>query len=186
MREQSAYPPQYSGSVTRQGRRSRFNSIGMLGPTGCGKTTYLAVLDLAFAREPGDWFIRGVDETSDDFLSSHSMRLAQRYFPEASMCESSVSFVLTGSTTGPMPPAKHHPERAPMEVLLDLMDQPGGLLKDYGEGLSAQRSRLDLGDGDPDGDPDGDSWDPYGNALDFLNGCDGLLMLFDRKYSEVP
>jgi hypothetical protein len=41
MREQSAYPPQYSGSVTRQGRRSRFNSIGMLGPTGCGKTTYL-------------------------------------------------------------------------------------------------------------------------------------------------
>jgi energy-coupling factor transporter ATP-binding protein EcfA2 len=172
MHEQSTYLLPGVGPVTREGGRARDARIGMLGPTGCGKTTYLAVLDLAFVRESGNWFIRGVDEASDDFLNSRAMLLARRYFPEASMTESSVSFILTGSIAGSMPLVKNRLEHVPMEVLLDLMDQPGGLLAGYGEGSPAHRSRLDIGD-------DEDDWNPYGNALDFLDSCDGLLMLFD-------
>ena len=41
--------------------------IGMLGPVGSGKTTYLAVLDFALARVTDSWVIRGANPAAELF-----------------------------------------------------------------------------------------------------------------------
>ena len=171
MRRESARISQATGSTTHARGRARPAHIGILGPPACGKTTYLAVLDLAFARESEDWLIRGVDDTSDDFLNSRAMQLAQRYFPEGTEATSAVSFVLTGSMAAPSHLVKHPPEHVPMELLLNLMDQPGGLLAGYGQNSAMSPTRLDFGGYD--------HWDPYEDVLNYLENCDGLLIQFD-------
>jgi energy-coupling factor transporter ATP-binding protein EcfA2 len=169
----SAHISEATGLAGPWGGGARVSArIGMLGPTGCGKTTYLAVLDLALARAPGDWLIRGASEEADDYLNRNVMLLAQRRFPPATMAASRFSFVLTGSTASSVLRAGQPSKPAPMELLLDMMDMSGGLFAEYSR--DHPKTHLPLGLFGRYGDED-----PYGSVLDYLESCGGLLLLFD-------
>ena len=155
IRDQSATVMKTEELIFQPIRRTRHTGghnfrIGMLGPKASGKTTYLAVLDFALAWATDSWVIRGVDSAAEQFLSQNVMMLAQRHFAPATPFPEHLSFVLAGTT--PTPPWRGWPfsRKRSVELQLDLLDLPGEYFRH-----------------------------PSEEALDFLNDCDGILLLFD-------
>ena len=164
--------------------------IGLWGAPGCGKTTFLAALNVAVNQAAArELMIFGVDDASTDFLVENTSRLTRdRRFPEATnLSGNQYSWVLRMET--------QVPERGrlgwlgwqtmttvPLELNLDLLDEPGRVFGDVQNQPVTDGGGSDLGfDDDGDADTDADTALPVTeeSVMDRLASCDGLLLLFD-------
>jgi hypothetical protein len=165
--------------------------IGLWGAPGCGKTTYLAALNIAVSRSAAqELMIYGVDDASTTFLVENTSRLTtDRQFPDATQTGSQYSWVMRMETQVPERRKFRKPTMAtvPLELNLDLLDEPGRVFRDVPQeaspAASAGGGRGDLGfDDDDDTSADADLGLPVAeeeNVMDQLASCDGLLLLFD-------
>ena len=168
-----------------QGLRS-LGRIGLWGAPSCGKTTYLAALNVAVNQAAAqDLMIFGVDDLSTDFLVENTTRLTRdRQFPPATNSGNQYSWVLRMETQ--VPERRRFGRQAmttvPLEMNLDLMDEPGRVFNDIPNEPSTGGGGRDLGfDDDDDADADGDAGSVAAeeSVMDRLASCDGLLLLFD-------
>jgi hypothetical protein len=163
---------------TNGSRRRTTNSIGLWGAPVCGKTTFLAALYVAVSRASDELNIFGVDDTSTDFLiKANEMMTSKHMFPEATYAVHSYSWVMNMlarphmADRGRAGRFAEAPAAVPIQFNIDMRDAPGEMFKsDYS---LPQESRLDLGDGAPDAGPDQD------DMMEYLAGCQGLLLLID-------
>ncbi|SES44548.1 hypothetical protein [Actinokineospora terrae] len=155
--------------------------IGLWGPPGSGKTTFLGALYIAATRHVGPykWFMTGMDDPSEKFLME-SVRLMthERAFPVASEAPARLGFRFTGHRMVKKRNAVGMPvERSEVvEFVLDVLDVPGRLFSGTGAGAAA----------DPDFSPGGlASASPRNHEeeqlLDHLLHCQGIVYLFDPK-----
>lgn len=172
-----------------QGIRS-LGRIGLWGAPGCGKTTFLAALNVAVNQATAqDLMIYGVDDSSTDFLVENTTRLTRdRQFPEGTISSGNqYSWVLRMETQ--VPERRRFGRQAmitvPLEMNLDLMDEPGRVFDDIPSEPSAAGnggSGRDLGfEDDADADAEGNVGPvtTEESVMDRLASCDGLLLLFD-------
>ncbi|MEV0663504.1 hypothetical protein ACIBI3_30085 [Actinomadura luteofluorescens] len=67
-----------------QDEHAATQNIAMWGAAGCGKTTFLAALDIALTQVDGDWKVVGADAGSTEVLTDLTRSLAdRRQFPRA-------------------------------------------------------------------------------------------------------
>lgn len=164
--------------------------IGLWGAPSCGKTTFLAALNIAVDQAAEEeLMIYGVDDGSTDFLVDNTARLTrERHFPEATrQIGNQYSWVMRMQTQ--VPERRRFGRQTmitvPLELNLDLLDEPGGVFGDVPEEesfASTSGSNRDLGfDEDDDMDADDDAGTPMTeeSVMDRLASCDGLLLLFD-------
>lgn len=175
-----------------QGRRA-LGRIGLWGAPSCGKTTFLAALNIAVNQSSTkELMIFGVDDASTDFLVENTARLtSQREFPAATTFGQQYSWVLRMETQVPERRrfGRQTMTTVPLEMNLDLLDEPGRVFGDDQGGPSptAPGGGRDLGFDDDEDDVDGgiDTDSNAGSAaseesvMDRLASCDGLLLLFD-------
>jgi len=158
--------------------RRALRSIGLWGAPGCGKTTFLASLYIAVNRSSQDLNIFGVDDTSTEFMvESNRMLTTEHRFPLGTVAVGRYSWVMNMTTLVQQDRARFSRQSAPpvpvpAQFNIDLRDAPGGWFGSDSPSMVAQ-SRLDLGTGSPD--PADDPED----LLDYLAGCEGLLLLID-------
>ena len=129
-------------------------NLCLLGPSACGKTTYLAVLDIAVARAASDLLMRGIDEGTEDFLHNATTAIARRQFPMATSHSQPVRLTLAGSSLVHAGNAGSQASVIPAELNLDLIDT---------HSLAFQR------------DASGD----YDYMIRVLAKCDGLILMYD-------
>lgn len=159
-------------------RRRTPNSIGLWGAPACGKTTFLAALYIAVNRASDELNIFGVDDLSTDFLIQNNQMLTSKHrFPDATLAVAFYSWVMN-MTVRPQIPDRgragrfaEEPAAIPIQFNIDMRDAPGKMFASAAE--EPQESRLDLGDGDSDAGPDQD------DMMEYLAGCQGLLLLID-------
>jgi len=169
-----------------QGVRS-LGRIGLWGAPSCGKTTYLAALNVAVNQATtDDLMIFGVDDSSTDFLVENTTRLTRdRQFPPATDKGNQYSWVLRMETqvSERRRFGRQTMTTVPLEMNLDLMDEPGRVFGDIPDEASVGGSGggRDLGFDDDDADSDGDAGaaTTEESVMDRLASCDGLLLLFD-------
>jgi hypothetical protein len=173
--------------------RRSMGRIGLWGPPGSGKTTYLAALNIAVLQSR-DKPIRlyGSDDASTVFLKESTARLTRdRTFPDATTAGQQLSWVLSMDQEIQVP-NKLFGKKAvntTVDINLDLLDEPGARFSDRpaeaadGGGASAGDARLF---GDDDDDDDDFASDPSQEVMDQLSGCNGLVLLFDptREWKE--
>ena len=135
---------------------ARSVNLCLLGPSACGKTTYLAVLDIAVARAASDLLMRGSDERAEDFLHDATTAIARRQFPMATSQSQPVSLTLAGSSLFHSGNSGGRVSVVPAELKLDLIDT---------HSLAFQR------------DVPGD----YDYMIRVLAKCDGLILLYDPR-----
>ncbi|MFE1596842.1 hypothetical protein [Nocardia sp. NPDC058705] len=176
--------------------------LGLWGPPGSGKTTYLAALKLAALRStlPGNWTMNGADPAAIEFITESMKQLAElKSFPAATERHRSMMFKFTGERSVAAPPPQKlgwrfrgGPPQAPApsierdQFYLDVLDVPGA---DYEHESRTDRLDSDLLDLEfPDDEPTNstdvaDDFDgPGGNReklLDHLQQCQGIVYLFD-------
>lgn len=174
-----------------QGIRS-LGRIGLWGAPACGKTTFLAALNIAVSQAASqDLMIYGVDDASTDFLVDNTSRLTRdRIFPPATnLGGNQYSWVLRMETQVPERRrfGRQTMATVPLEMNLDLLDEPGRVFADVPDGAATDPGGgRDLGFDDDGDSPDGSSVDPAAapavteeSVMDRLASCDGLLLLFD-------
>jgi hypothetical protein len=169
-----------------QGVRS-LGRIGLWGAPGCGKTTFLAALNVAVNQAAiQELVIFGVDDASTDFLVDNTARLTgDRRFPEATVNGSQYSWVIRMQTQVPERRkfGRQTMVTVPLELNVDLLDEPGRVFKDtQNDPPETGGAGRNLGyDDDDDLDADGDTDAPptEESVMDQLASCDGLLLLFD-------
>lgn len=183
-------PAQVSPSPPQRG----LVRLGLWGPPGSGKTTYLAALSVAVNRHDsgGNWIMTAVDEESSEFLSSSTNDLVtHRRFPHATTESKALTFRFTGEIEE-LPRGRFQrrtPDVRAVSFDLDVIDAPGAL---YGApetapsapALNPVDGALDLGGGDELGDPDvidlqESALDPKEALLSHLEDCHGIVFLLD-------
>ena len=88
------------GRVAEDGR-SDFG-VTMLGPAASGKTTFIAALTIALARQSQEWALIGADDASSDALVRLATQLTQdRVFPNATMGIENYRWLVTGPGAPP-------------------------------------------------------------------------------------
>lgn len=165
--------------------------IGLWGAPACGKTTFLAALNIAVSQAAAEeLMIFGVDDASTDFLVDNTARLtSERVFPEATIAGNQYSWVLRMETQVPERRrfGRQTMTTVPLEMNLDLLDEPGRVFADDQSGPAADLGgSRDLGFEDDNDSGDGGSAGPAAtpavteeSVMDRLASCDGLLLLFD-------
>lgn len=171
-----------NGSAPAQ--RRLMGRIGLWGPPGSGKTTYLAALNIAVLQsQESQMRLFGSDSASTAFLKENTAQLTEdRIFPAATQTGQSLSWVLSmdQQIMVQKKPFGKKPVIVPVEINLDLLDEPGDRFRDRPAGAAGIG-----GDSDPNlfGDDD-DGMDvmpanPAEVVMDQLSGCNGLVLLFD-------
>ncbi|KAF0845292.1 hypothetical protein [Nocardia caishijiensis] len=179
--------------------------IGLWGPPGSGKTTYLAALRLAVfqSKLPGSWKMSGVDVSSSDFLTQSTKLLTdERRFPPATLLAQNMIFQFVGERTvlpepagrrlwgRSAPAAQPSVERDAFD--LDVLDVPGSVFRHEGNARAGSddqslASELRIDDDEPSRGNGGD--DAFRGAqpvagsedqlLEHLEACQGIVFLFD-------
>jgi hypothetical protein len=174
--------------------------IGLWGAPTCGKTTFLAALNIAVSQAAAqELMIFGVDDASTDFLVDNTAKLtSERKFPAGTIYSGNqYSWVLRMETQVPERRrfGRQTMTTVPLEMNLDLMDEPGRVFKDVqrepdpaapGGGGQNLGFDDDDDDGDIDADSDAGTVVTEDSVMDQLASCDGLLLLFDptREWTE--
>ncbi|QIS10501.1 hypothetical protein [Nocardia arthritidis] len=169
--------------------------LGIWGPPGSGKTTYLAALKLATLRSelPGNWIMNGADDVSTAFLEESMRKLTEdRTFPTATEKHKHMLFRFTGEqhmVRGTLI-KRDVVERNAFE--LDVLDAPGwlfGLQEDrpqHDADASAMKLPDDGGLAFPD-EPESELELPDAvtndieELVDHLQMCQGIIYLFDPE-----
>lgn len=117
------------------------HNIAMWGAPGCGKTTFLAALDIALDRVHGDWKVVGADGGSTEVLTRMSTSLAVHHeFPEATRGIERYKWCLVGQTEEP---TRRWWNRGTVarnnKIGLDVLDATGEL---FASGYPADRRSL--------------------------------------------
>ena len=159
--------------------------IGLWGAPGCGKTTFLAALNIAVTRAATQELrVFGVDEASTGLLVENTIRLTRdRQFPEvtASWAPVQLGHANGGPGTGAAPVWQADEDHRPAR------DEPGPTRR-AGTGFAdiPEKSASawsgggrDLGFDDDDADADEVMPAAEESVMDRLASCDGLLLLFD-------
>jgi hypothetical protein len=165
-----------------QAPRRSMGRIGLWGPPGSGKTTYLAALNIA-VLQARDRPLRlyGADDESTAFLKEQTARLtADRVFPDATTADQQLSWVLSmdQEIMVPKKPFGRKPVTVPVDINLDLLDAPGDRFSDRpkgASGLGEESAALGFDD-EEDADLPADTSE---DMMDQLSGCNGLVLLFD-------
>lgn len=168
-----------------QGRRT-LKSIGLWGAPESGKTTFLAALYIAVNRSQQDLTIFGVNEESTEFLIQSTRTLTTDHrFPPGTMQDVSYSWTMNmnakvqTSDRGRFGRTTMVTTVVPTQFNIDLRDAPGGWFgSQKAPTPSPQQQRLNLGGANA---PAGSAPTASGvaNMMDYLAGCDGLLLLID-------
>ncbi|MEV4154890.1 hypothetical protein AB0J48_17885 [Nocardia salmonicida] len=179
--------------------------IGLWGPPGSGKTTYLAALKLAAMQTnlPGNWKMSGTNGASSEFLREATELLTKKSkFPPATLLSQNFLFQFIGERTViPERPARRFlgrqatPEAPIMErdaFDLDVLDVPGKFFGTEAESRTHQGDRPIAAELSMDGDEPpraSGSDDAFRGAqpplssedelLDHLQDCQGIVFLFD-------
>jgi energy-coupling factor transporter ATP-binding protein EcfA2 len=164
--------------------------VGMWGAPGSGKTTFLAALGIAAARDTsGRVLLFGADDPSTDFLTDETARITQRReFPPATVTSQHLSWIMRMGVEVPVKKRLMSTTVIrPFEFNLDLLDAPGGW---YGDQMEAARTTGGHYAATSGGNP-ALGFDDEGPAAatvtrvdeaDFIaqiGSCDGLLLFFD-------
>jgi hypothetical protein len=122
--------------------RNASHHIAMWGAAGCGKTTFLAALDIALTRVDGDWKVIGADAASTDALTEQTRKLASEHrFPQATLGVERYKWYLVGERrerTGRWP--RRRTVTREDRIGLDLIDAGGEL---FSSGPAVGRRLLD-------------------------------------------
>lgn len=157
--------------------------IGLWGPPGSGKTTFLGALNLAVTRSPGQrWMMSGSDPQSGYFLRDTVHRMTGRKeFPSFTQSSQGLVFRFNGTRDVERRTilGRRIKEVEDVEFELDVLDVPGGLYK-HEPGLVGPVPGSGADDGFEVGDADTDP-DMEERLLDHLMECDGILYLFDPE-----
>jgi energy-coupling factor transporter ATP-binding protein EcfA2 len=162
--------------------RRLMGRIGLWGPPGSGKTTYLAALNIAVLQSRGQQMrLFGTDESSTKFLKENTAQLTRdRVFPEATQSQQQLSWILSMDQEIEVQkkPWGKKMVTVPVELNLDLLDAPGSRFSDVPPeaGASGDEARLF---GDDDDEFDEVPADSPEDVMDQLSGCNGLVLLFD-------
>ena len=164
-------------------------SIGLWGAPTSGKTTFLAALYIAVTRSVLDLNIFGVNDESTDFMIDNTRTLTNDHrFPAGTMQASSYSWTMNITSEVQVPERGRfgRPTTTTAAVTsqfnIDLRDAPGGYFgsqKAAAASAVQQPQRLNFG-GAPTPNAGGTTaTSPQANMMDYLAGCDGLLLLID-------
>jgi hypothetical protein len=185
--------------VTSQYRGRAPKSIGLWGAPQSGKTTFLAALYIAVNRSLLDLNIFGVDDRSTDFMinSTHTLT-SDRKFPAGTQVASSYSWTVNMNTEmqvmerGRFGRANTTSTLVQRQFNIDLRDAPGGFFQSQmGAPQPAQQpqQRRNLGGATPAAAAGLAVASPQADMMDYLAGCDGLLLLIDpvreQKYGDA-
>jgi hypothetical protein len=171
-----------------QARRAP-KSIGLWGAPSSGKTTFLAALYIAVNRAAQKLRLNifGVNEESTEFMvqSTHTLTRDHR-FPPSTMAVSSYSWTMNMSAEievmdrGRFGRATLTKTIVPTQFNIDLRDAPGGYFGSQKAGLATQQpNRLNFGGGNAPAGSTAATTSPEDDMMDYLAGCDGLLLLID-------
>jgi hypothetical protein len=162
-------------------------SIGLWGAPTSGKTTFLAALYIAVTRSILDLNIFGVNDESTDFMIDNTHTLTNDHrFPSGTMAASSYSWTMNITSEVQVPErgrfGRSTTTTASMssQFNIDLRDAPG---KYFGTQKAAavqqQQQRLNFGGAAAPNAPAPAPASPQADLMDYLAGCDGLLLLID-------
>jgi hypothetical protein len=162
-------------------------SIGLWGAPQSGKTTYLAALYFAVARSSIDLNIVGVNDDSTDFMVSSSNTLSKKHkFPDGTITVSSYSWIMNMTTQVQVPQRGTFGRQSLITVPqhrqfnIDLRDAPGGHFGMQQSPSGAPTpSRVAYAGGNPAGGASQSPVSDIDDLMDYLAGCDGLLLLID-------
>jgi hypothetical protein len=163
--------------------RRLMGRIGLWGPPGSGKTTYLAALNIAVLQSRGQQMrLFGTDESSTKFLKENTAQLTRdRVFPEATQSQQQLSWILSMDQEIEVQkkPWGKKMVTVPVELNLDLLDAPGGRFSDVPAEAGASGDDEARLFGDDDDEFDEVPADSPEDVMDQLSGCNGLVLLFD-------
>ncbi|GLY50784.1 hypothetical protein [Lentzea sp. NBRC 102530] len=172
--------------------------LGLWGPPGSGKTTYLAALKLATMRRAegvGNWIMSGLDDESTRFLQESTDQLThQRTFPRATSTDKSMLFRFTGEreVTRRNRFGRKVVEMEPISFELDVLDVPGGRYDSDRLSQGGEQQKQDLGFGDDEvveterlHAPAMSPVEQENQLLDHLQMCHGIVYLFDPERDSV-
>ncbi|MEV7008580.1 hypothetical protein [Streptosporangium sp. NPDC051022] len=155
-------------------RRASMHDIGMWGPIGSGKTTFLAALNIAAMRSQSRWKLVGTDDEATDFLvdQTHSL-VEERVFPPATVAIKPFRWSLIGRAEVPAGRrwGREITEEVTLEVNLDLLDVGGGMFDRVPTTPARDGDELGFGE-EPDRDDDE-------VLFNHLAGQGGIVYLYD-------
>ncbi|WP_090011455.1 hypothetical protein [Lentzea albidocapillata] len=170
--------------------------IGLWGPPGSGKTTYLAALNVATTRRPdgvGSWIMSGLDDVSTSFLDRSTHQLTtQRTFPVATQQETNMLFRFTGEreVVRRSKIGRRLVEMEPIAFELDVLDVPGAM---YDNPSREQGQEQHVNVPGPGGPPVADRqhapplslMEQENRLIDHLQMCHGIVYLFDPERDSL-
>ncbi len=163
-------------------------SIGLWGAPSSGKTTFLAALYIAVTRRRStDMNIIGVDDASTNFLIESTRTMTNDHkFPPGTQQAAAYGWTLNMDTTVERTQSSRFGRRVTTtEVVssqfnIDLRDAPGGYFGHQpAQPQQPQQPRLNLGGGGAPAAGAATAASPEAEMMDYLTGCDGLLLLID-------
>lgn len=152
--------------------------VALLGAPGAGKTCFLTALNIA-AAQTGQWAITGNDpESTQVLIENTELLLGRRQFPSATFDPRGFRWRLSRQLDARV---DGKPYVVPVSVDLDVLDIPGGALRD-------PRDHDEVDDGDDFvimGASMGFSPRPEEQLASELAGMDGLVFFFDAERERI-